>query len=497
MSSPPPTDQPFAALHETHSGVVFLLGDRVYKAKKPIRTEFLDFRTRAARRAVCAREVELNRRMAPDVYLGVVELGDPGADGNGGAAGEPLVVMRRMPEAARLSTLVRRGGCEDVVAEIAGIVARFHAHARRGADVDAQGTAAATRRRWMDNLRETRELDSAIIGRERLAAIERAVLRYLDGRSVLFAGRLAAGRIVDGHGDLLADDIFRLDDGPRILDCLEFDDRLRCVDGLDDISCLAMDLEFLERPDLAAALFERYAAAARDPAPASLRHHYVAYRAFMRAKVDCVRHLQGRARSADDARRHTTLAEQHLTAGTVRMALVGGLPATGKSSLARVLADTVGAVLMSSDAVRRDLFADQRTRDPDPGFGRGRYSEESTDRVYGELLARAGEALSRGESVVLDASWTDGGRRGRAAVTAAAHLADLVPIHCTAPPDVTERRLRERAVANPGHDSEATPDVAAAMARRADPWPDAARIDTSRQLQAAAAAAARHWHRHP
>ncbi|WP_254699190.1 bifunctional aminoglycoside phosphotransferase/ATP-binding protein [Rhodococcus sp. SGAir0479] len=470
--------------------MVFLLGERVYKAKKPIRTDFLDFRTRAARRAVCAREVELNRRLAPDVYLGVVELGDP--DG-AAEAGEPLVVMRRMPEDARLSTLVDAGGCEDLVGTIAGLVARFHARARRGPDVDAEGTTAAVRRRWQNNLRETRDLGSAVLGDDRLGRIERQVLRYLDGRAPLFTARIDAGRIVDGHGDLLADDIFRLPDGPRILDCLEFDDRLRYLDGIDDIACLAMDLEYLGRADLAALLFERYTAAATDPAPTSLRHHYVAYRAFMRAKVDCVRYLQGRVESADDARRHTTLAEEHLAAGTVRLAIVGGLPATGKSTVARALADTVGAVLVSSDAVRREMFADARLRDPDPGYGRGRYAEEATERVYGALLARAAHALAHGESVVLDASWTDAARRQRAADVAAAHLADLVPIQCTAPAGVTELRLRERAVTGRDHDSEATPDVANTMARRADPWPGATRIDTSGEVRDAAAAAVARW----
>ncbi|GAB2647487.1 AAA family ATPase [Prescottella soli] len=483
--------QPYAALHETHSGVVFLLGDRVYKAKKPIRTEFLDFRSRDARRAVCAREVELNRRLAPDVYLGVVELPDPDA-----AAGEPLVVMRRMPEDARLSTLVRGGDVGDVgdrIDAIADTVAHFHARALRGPDISAEGTAAAVRRRWCNNIRETRALDQHVLDDDRLVALERRVLRYLDGREALFAERISAGRIVDGHGDLLADDIFWLGDGPRILDCLEFDDRLRYLDALDDIACLAMDLEFLGRPDLAGRLFDRHAATAGDPAPGSLRHHYVAYRAFMRAKVDCVRHLQGRAESAQDALRHTALAEEHLARGAVRLAIVGGLPATGKSTVAHALAAEVGAELVSSDAIRRELFAAERDTDPDPGFGRGRYSADATARVYETLLDRARPHLDRGVSVVLDASWTDADWRTSAGGVAAAARADLVPLRCVAPPDVAERRLRERAATGRAHDSEAAPDIARAMAARADPWPEATDIDTRGPVERTMVAAAARW----
>ncbi|RVW04213.1 hypothetical protein EGT50_07065 [Rhodococcus xishaensis] len=481
------SDQPFAALHETHAGVVILLGNRAYKAKKPVRTEFLDFGTLQARRAVCAHELELNRRLAPDVYLGLIELGDPG-----GAEGEPLVVMRRMPESARLSTIVQGTDTDDWIGAIADLVAGFHAGAQRAAHISAEGTAAAVQWRWQANIREMRDLDQSVVDDGRVAALEQVVLRYLDGRERLFTERIDGGHLVDGHGDLLADDIFCLPDGPRILDCLDFDDRLRYLDVIDDISCLAMDLEFLGRPDLAGLLFERYTAAATDTAPSSLRHHYVAYRSFMRAKVDCIRLLQGRAASADDAVRHTAIAEDHLNRGAVRLGLVGGLPATGKSTLAGALADAVDATLVSSDAVRRELFADERSSVPDPGFGRGRYSPDATARVYETLLDRAQGDLERGMSVVLDASWTDRRWRERAAEVAAAALADLVPLRCTAPPVTTERRLRAR-LDGGDHDSEATPDIARAMALEADAWPESIEIDTARPADQSLSTAVDHW----
>lgn len=493
-SSTAQPEQPFAGLHETHSGVVILLGDRVYKAKKPIRTDFLDFRTRAARAAACEHEVTLNRRLAPDVYLGVAELGNPD-----GTPGEPMVVMRRMPESARLSTLVRAGSgtCGASVDAIARIVADFHRAAARGPRIDREGTVESTRRRWHDNIRETRGLRRSVVDEDRLDAIGRAVDRYLDGRGPLFAQRIADRCIVDGHADLLCDDIFCLDDGPRILDCLEFDDRLRYVDRIDDIACLAMDLEFQGRPDLARRLLLRYGDLAADTAPDSLVHHYIAYRAFMRAKVDCVRHLQGRAESADDATRHTALAEQHLDQARCRLVLVGGLPATGKSTVAAALAERVGADLVSSDRVRRHLFAADRAAAPAPGYRSARYSPAATDRVYTALLDRAGELLARGRSVVLDASWTHREHRLRAAEIAIAACADLVQLHCTAPAALTARRLRERAATHHDHDSEATPAVAVAMAHDADPWPAATAIDSSGPLHDSLDAATRAWSRQP
>ena len=126
-----------------------------------------------------------------------------------------------------------------------------------------------------------------------VAAVERLAGRFLAGRAPLIAQRCADDRIVDGHGDLVADDVFCLDDGPRVLDCLEFDDRLRFADGLDDAAFLAMDLERLGRPELATAWLDAYAGFSGDPAPAALRHHYVARRAFAQAKAACLRSCAG------------------------------------------------------------------------------------------------------------------------------------------------------------------------------------------------------------
>ena len=141
-----------------------------------------------------------------------------------------------------------------------------------------------------------------------------------------------AGRARDGHGDLLADDIFLLDDGPRVLDCLEFDDALRLDDVLADVAFLAMDLERLGRPDLAERFLAAYRAASGDTWPSSLAHHHIAYRAQVRAKVSAIRAEQGVPDSADKAQALLRLALAHLEAGRVRLVLVGGLPGTGKST---------------------------------------------------------------------------------------------------------------------------------------------------------------------
>ncbi|PXY36544.1 AAA family ATPase [Prauserella flavalba] len=460
----------WAAVHETHIGVVFLVGDTAYKLKKPVDLGFLDFTTLAARERACHDEVTLNARLAPDVYRGVADVTGPD-----GRVCEHLVVMRRMPGERRLSTLVRQGTpLEDTVRTVAGMLARFHRTAARGPEIDREGTRDAIRGRWQASFDQVRP-HRHVLGAGAAEQIERLTGEFLAGRAPLFARRIAEGRIVDGHADLLAEDIFCLDDGPRILDCLEFDARLRAVDGLDDVAFLAMDLERLGAVRLGELLLDTYAEHARDPAPPPLRHHFVAYRAFVRAKVACLRHAQGQPDAAALARQHALLAVRRLRAGEVRLILVGGLPGTGKSSLSDALGERLGATVFNSDRVRKELAGLAPGQSAAAAFEEGIYDRAHTERAYTELLRRAGERLGLGETVVLDASWTAPEPR-----TAAADLADrshstLVELECQAPMATTRARLaaRSRSV------SDATPEIAEHLARRVKPWPSAHRVLTA------------------
>jgi hypothetical protein len=452
---------------------VFLIGDRAYKLKKPVALGFLDFSTESKRDTVCRREVELNRRLSPDVYLGVADVFGPN-----GAACDHLVVMRRMPAQRRLTALVRAGvPVNDQLRQLARLLAAFHATAVRGPQIAAEGSRDAILRRWTDSFGQVRPFRGPVLNDDLTGEIEERTIAFLAGRDRLFADRIATGRVVDGHGDLLADDIFCLDDGPRVLDCIEFDDRLRWLDGLDDAAFLAMDLERLGAPDLAARFLDWYAEFSADPAPASLRHHYVAYRAFVRAKVACLRHAQGDQDAGVDAVAHADLALRHLRAGEVNLVIVGGLSGTGKSTLAGRLADRLGAVLLSSDRLRKELAGLAPEISASAEYGQGIYRPEWTDRTYVELVARAEQLLQRGESVVLDASWNRAAHRDAVAQMAQRTHSRLVALRCQAGPEIVAKRLRHRAMAHTAF-SDANEAIAAAMTVDADPWPDAVPIST-------------------
>ncbi|MFF4562028.1 AAA family ATPase [Streptomyces sp. NPDC001435] len=470
-----------ATVVETHTAIVLFAGDRAYKVKKPVDLEFLDYTTVAARRAACEREVTLNRRFAPDVYLGLGEFRSPDAK-----AHEPVVVMRRMPADRRLSHLIREGAAVDeALRAVARHLAAWHADAPRGRDVDEQGTRDALLSRWEAGFAQVRTLAADGFGPDVVGETERLVRRYLDGRKPLFDSRIEQGRVVDGHGDLLAEDIFCLDDGPRVLDCLEFDDRLRYVDGLDDAAFLAMDLEQLGAPEAAAYFLAQYGEYSGDPAPPSLWHHYVAYRAFVRAKVSLIQARQGAPGTEAASRRLASVAQRHLRASAVSLILVGGLPGSGKSTLSGALADRLGVTLLSSDRLRKELAGIPAEQSAAAGYGEGLYTPEWTAKTYATLLDRAAALMSCGESVVLDATWSDAGQRAAALRMAERTSADLVALHCHVPDEVSVARLNTRATGP----SDAGPDIAAAMAAREPPWPEAVAVDTSGPLESAVARA--------
>jgi aminoglycoside phosphotransferase family enzyme/adenylate kinase family enzyme len=464
----------YGDLRETHSGLVVLVGETAYKLKKPVDLGFLDFREPAVRRQVCRRELELNRRLAADVYVGLTDL--PLADGST----EPAVVMRRMPDDRRLATLAQQGQDLSIeVHRIARVMAAFHAGAERGPEISTEGSTPALRSRWRHNLEEVARFRDTLLDGTLVDEVERLSSRYLDGREELFGERIRTGRVVDGHGDLLADDIFCLPDGPRILDCLEFDDRLRRLDAIDDIACLAMDLERLGASQEALDLVVAYREFSADTFPTSLVHHYIAYRAFMRAKVTALRteQAQARQRIADEAAEAVRLAElarDHLRRGEVRLIAVGGAPGTGKSTLAGAVADRLNMVVLSSDRLRKELAGIDPMVHATAGWQEGIYAPAWTRRTYAELLDRATALLARGESVVLDASWTDPAHRVLVEYVANTTYSNLTVLRCTVAPEVAVARVATR-----DSISDADEMVAAHMSRAEPAWPGAVTIDTS------------------
>jgi aminoglycoside phosphotransferase family enzyme/predicted kinase len=475
-----------AAITETHISVLVSIGDRVYKLKKPVSFGFLDFSTREARFAACRAEVELNRRLSPDVYLGVLDVLGPD-----GTPCDHLVAMRRMPPERRLAALVRAGADVDgELTQVARRVAAFHATAETSPEISAAASRDAVRAHWDAGFEQLVPFAGDVLDRDVCSRVEELVHRYLDGREPLFRARIGGGHVRDGHGDLQAEDVFCLDDGPRILDCIEFDPNLRYGDVLADVAFLAMDLERLGDAAAAARFLARYREFTGETYPESLASHYIAYRAHVRTKVACLRSAQGDPDSADAARRLLALSVRHLEFARVRLVLVGGAPGTGKSTVAAGVAAARGWTLLRSDEIRKDLAGVAEGQRADHPYREGLYRPEATAEVYRVMLDQARVALTMGESVVLDASWTDTRWREAAAAVAQDTVSDFVAVRCQAPPDVAAARIdaRRRAGVDP---SDATVEIAERMRKAATPWPEAVTLDTTGPIDATVAEALR------
>jgi len=456
-------------VEETHISLVFLTDDLVYKVKKPVNFGFLDFSTLERRRYFCEQEVLLNQRLSEGVYLGVVPIVRVGSHLRVEADGEIVeyaVKMRRLDtEQTLLRRLQRSAVSLELVAALADRLAAFYATAARSPEIDQWGTPEAVWFNIRENLEQTEPYIGTVLAPSQHRWIGTISERFLRERLDLFQRRVAEGRIVEGHGDLHLAHVFVQSESParfQIVDCIEFNPRLRCGDVAVDLAFLSMDFDHHGRSDLARWLTLRASDALDDPELPLLVHFYSVYRAHVRNKVNCFR-LDELAPESDEYAAVRTQAERYIDLATSYLVepahpllvLVGGLSGTGKSALARRLARCLGLVLHSSDVVRKELAGVPLERRADVPYGADIYGPELTRRTYETLLQRAEAALTEGRSVVLDATFLDRQWREAAVALAARSGAEPVLVECRCPATIVEERLRYRAN-EPGQVSEAT-----------------------------------------
>lgn len=437
-------------VRETHISWVFLAGDRAYKLKKPVVLDFLDYGTPERRHRMCREEVRLNRRLAPDLYLGVrgVRLTASGAELTGeddADAVDFVVEMRRYDERDTLAARLERGELRrGQVAQVGRVLAGFHAAASPAAAVRAPALAAE--RRFDRNLHELLA-DTEQRGEiERIQALERFAHAYVGAHATTFQTRATTGRIRDGHGDLRAEHVL-VAGGVQIVDCVEFDRDLRVLDVADDLAFLVFDLAAQGGERFGDVLVRAYREAGGDPGADDLIAFYATYRALVRAKVALVRAAQLPATSAEHgsesarARDLIGLAERFAwRARLPLLILVCGGPATGKSSLARALAERSGLAHLSSDLTRKRLVGVRATQ----RAGQAAYGADWNVRTYAELGRRAATLIRSSRGAIVDATFRH--LADRQAFTAAfAGAAPTLFLECRAPVSVIAQRASRRA----------------------------------------------------
>jgi aminoglycoside phosphotransferase family enzyme/predicted kinase len=448
-------------VRHTHISVVFLAGCFAYKVKKPVNLGFLDFSTLDKRRHFCEEEVRLNRRLAPEVYLGVAPVSRTGLGVKMEGRGEVVewaVKMKRLPEEATLEKRLQCGQVEvGLLKALARKVASFHARAEGGEHIAAFGRFEVVARNARENFDQVAPQVGTTLSRAVFERLRGLTEEVLAGLRTLIESRADRGVPRDTHGDLHLDHVYLFPDRAPpadlvIIDCIEFNERFRFADPVADMAFLVMDLRFHGRRDLARAFAEEYFRASGDEEGRALLPFYVAYRAAVRGKVEGFELSEKEIPEAEriaaltKARAHWLLALGELETPGRRpcLVLVGGLPGTGKSTLAQGLAERAGFRLIRSDLVRKELAGLEPQESARSPFEEGIYAPAWSERTYAECLCRAEKLLFEGKRVIVDASFGEEKRR-QAFLEAAARLAvPVVFMLCQADPEVIRRRLECR-----------------------------------------------------
>jgi aminoglycoside phosphotransferase family enzyme/predicted kinase len=440
---------------------VLLAGEHVYKIKKPVDFGFVDYSTLAKRRHFCHQEVTLNRELCEETYLGVVAIRETDGrfqiDGPGRTV-EYAVHMRRLPAERMLDRLIaaprvgrRAPKAKQLVERVAGRLAAFHSEAKTGPRIAADGHRAM-QRSWWENFEQWAPFVGKTISPEQDQMLRAYGAAFLARRQEVLRRRVEELRIRDCHGDLRADAVcFPHDDEVCIFDRLEFSARLRYTDVAGDVGFLAMDLEHRERPDLARAFVDRYVEVSGDADLPAILDFYKCYRACVRGKVESLRSIEPEVGERD--RRAAKRAAERYFALACRYAatlppglliITCGLSASGKSSLARRLAERHGMEVFSSDTVRKELAGVAPGDHTPSAYQKGIYTPKFTARTYDALFKLARPLLEAGRSVVLDATFRRAEDRLSALRLAEETGARFLCLECRSSDETAAARLSHR-----------------------------------------------------
>ena len=274
-------------LIQTHISFVFLTGNYVYKVKKAVNFGFLDFSTLDKRHLFCEKELELNRRLCPEIYLEVIPItkSDTIKVGGTGVTVEYALKMVRLPQERIMTVLLKENKVDKkTIDAIAERIAKFHSKAQTNFEISQFGSLKIVKTNWDENFSQTTKYLNQTIPQIDFQFIESKINNFMTQNMALFESRIADKRIRDCHGDLHSGNIF-ITDKICIFDAIEFNDRFRYSDVAADVAFLAMDLDFQGRIDLADYFIEQYLAYSKDKTLPPLLPFYKCYRAYVRGKV--------------------------------------------------------------------------------------------------------------------------------------------------------------------------------------------------------------------
>ena len=444
---------------ETHISYVFIAGDIVYKVKKHVHFDFLDFTTLEKRKFYCEEELRLNRRLAPDTYLDVAAVSRD-AQGNitlgrGIEIIDYAVRMKKLPADRMLKTLLAQGLVDEKMMDaVAGKIAAFHQHARTGKRIDEMGGIENILHNNEENFAETINQVNVTIPDYQYKFIKDYVEKFLAEKRVLLEKRVTDHKIRDCHGDLHLEHIC-INDEITIFDCIEFNERFRCGDVAEDVAFLTMDIDFNGYPRHADSFIQSYIKYSGDTDMPALLNFYRCYYAFVRGKVTGFR-LDQKEITPSERIQITKIAARYFDLAFTYAArlekpvliLTAGLMGSGKSYQARALAACFGAEIIRTDILRKELFDMKPNERRYEDFGGGIYSDEISRLTYDKAYELAVQKIRQEKTVIIDASFKRRSERQKA-IKLAKHLGvRFYILECVCPDEITRKRLKKRSQEN-------------------------------------------------
>ena len=467
---------------ETHISIVLVAGTQACKFKKVLRTPFLDQSTLALRERACREELRLNRRLAPDLYLGVLPVtGTPAEPALGGAgpAIDWVVHMRAFDQDGLWDRQAARQALRPVQLDgLAASLVAFHEAAAAAPAGGWLGSPVQVRAPVLDSLADLAAAGLDAAWHDAVQALREWEARQFEQLAPVIVARQAAGRVREGHGDLHLGNVTTIEGRTTVFDGIEFNDDFRWIDVISDIAFLAMDLHAHGLPQLAHRFVNAWFEAGGDHDAVRLLDYHLVHRALVRARVAALRSTQCAAGTAEAAG-HTTTARsyldlalafsqrRHLAAGPALL-LTHGFSGSGKSTLTLGLVEEAGAVRIRADLERKRLADLQPTDRRGTQAGAALYSEAMTTATYTRLGALARPVLDSGRVAVLDATFLRRAQRNTARRLAAAQQVPCLILDFAAEPAVLRERLRARARQG-GDASDADESVLAAQQQAAEP----------------------------
>src|SRR5437763_3853717 len=438
---------------QTHISWVFVTTPFVFKVKKAVNFGFLDFSTLEKRRHFCQRELELNRRLCPSVYLDIVPI-YKSASGFSfkaeGAIAEYSVRMRQLPDGWFLSELlVKRFVGENEINRVISCLDRFYESETSTPEIEQWGTPEKLKISTDENFLQVDPFVGRTISPAAFETIRHFTNHFYAANEKLFRERVQQHRIRDCHGDLHLDHIHITPEATTTFDCIEFNDRFRFIDIANDLAFLAMDFDFEGRSDLGNLLLRNAAREFGDDGILKVSDFYKCYRAFVRGKVQSIQGISMKTTTleehAEQAARYFRLALRYAVSGSEPFVLaVIGRVGTGKTAVAKKLGSELDLPVFSSDEIRKTLAGIPLTERTAAERRDDVYSEQMTEQTYKELLAKGLTALKTQRGVVLDATFSSQANRELLRQECAKAKVCLQVIELDVDTDKIERRLRAR-----------------------------------------------------